>query len=792
VIKARSKKLSLLLVFMMLATLFIGVGTASASTTNVALTVPAVGTDGDVVLGTLKITEDDSSEGSITAGQQVTINLPTGVKYASSSAVDAIESATGDNTTSDTLLAPFVSCNNYHLNVISASTKSLTVEIGSSNGTDAEKTSMYFYFGGNSSLSTTDKAKSKVTLDGPDSDISVEVYAQNSGITQGKVVVATSSSKGTTTTVLDTNTISNSSKGQELGTIRIAENRAGSVGETDKVKVVAPDDVTIESAELTASNWKIRTGGTGTTSDPYTYSSTKTFNDGDSASGCSIGENSDGRSQLLFYVDPTTSGETPGFVNIILTVSSDDDDVTGDLTFTVKGDNVTTQSVALGTVGDYAATVEADGDPLTVKAGASNQDIQDLKIQEQLKGSFLKDRDIELELPDYAHWYDTPTLTKDSGAPDDVLVADDEDGVTVDSQRHSVKFTVDNTSTTKVKYTFEDMSVFLDADAPAGDLTMTVGGDALDEDYTVVLAKVVTPVTATATPTNVSLGVSAQDAGDLTITEADAGMLKAQVTEIPDGWDDESMWGSKSESDYDNQSSKLIVGLPDGVTFDSTPTVTVTSGDLEVKEGSVKLTNDDQYLEIPIDSSSTVASTITVSGIKLTVDRTVPQGAINAKLFGNALDQVQDSDEHCYDAITKTAIATAVTPADATASYTSSFVIGASSYTLNGATVDAVAPSYIKNSRTYLAIRDVAHALGISDSNVLWDGTKNTVTLIKGDKVVQMTVGSTTLTVNGASVTMDVAPEITASRTFLPAAWLAQAFGSTATFDSATQTVTIN
>jgi len=45
--------------------------------------------------------------------------------------------------------------------------------------------------------------------------------------------------------------------------------------------------------------------------------------------------------------------------------------------------------------------------------------------------------------------------------------------------------------------------------------------------------------------------------------------------------------------------------------------------------------------------------------------------------------------------------------------------------------------------------------------------------------------------INGASVTMDVAPEITGDRTMLPIRFVAQAFGAQVGWDAATQTVTI-
>ncbi|MEW6276656.1 MAG: copper amine oxidase N-terminal domain-containing protein [Bacillota bacterium] len=66
------------------------------------------------------------------------------------------------------------------------------------------------------------------------------------------------------------------------------------------------------------------------------------------------------------------------------------------------------------------------------------------------------------------------------------------------------------------------------------------------------------------------------------------------------------------------------------------------------------------------------------------------------------------------------------------------------------------------------------------------------VTLIKGDKVVQLTIGSNVMMINGVAVNMDVAAEIVdLGRTMLPFRWVAQVLGATVTWDEATQTVTM-
>jgi len=101
-----------------------------------------------------------------------------------------------------------------------------------------------------------------------------------------------------------------------------------------------------------------------------------------------------------------------------------------------------------------------------------------------------------------------------------------------------------------------------------------------------------------------------------------------------------------------------------------------------------------------------------------------------------------------------------------------------------------VAP-YIKDGRTYLPVRYVADALGVTEDNILWDPVTRSVTIFKGDRIAQMTIDSTTLLVNGVEINMDVAPEITNGRTMLPVRWMTQALGAGIAWDAETQTVTV-
>jgi phage baseplate assembly protein gpV len=119
------------------------------------------------------------------------------------------------------------------------------------------------------------------------------------------------------------------------------------------------------------------------------------------------------------------------------------------------------------------------------------------------------------------------------------------------------------------------------------------------------------------------------------------------------------------------------------------------------------------------------------------------------------------------------------------------FKIGQTSFTVNGAVYNLDVAPYIKDSRAFLPLRYLANALGVQNSNILYDPASRKVTIIRGSTTVQLAIGSTTMLVNGAGLTMDAAPEINAGRTYLPVAWLVQALNTNITWDATTQTVTI-
>ncbi|APC08608.1 copper amine oxidase N-terminal domain-containing protein [Neomoorella thermoacetica] len=103
------------------------------------------------------------------------------------------------------------------------------------------------------------------------------------------------------------------------------------------------------------------------------------------------------------------------------------------------------------------------------------------------------------------------------------------------------------------------------------------------------------------------------------------------------------------------------------------------------------------------------------------------------------------------------------------------FKVGRGYYTADGQQNWMDAAAFIQDGRTYVPVRYLAYALGINENDVKYDN--GTVTLTLNGKTLTMVEGSKTLKVDNATTNMDVAPIIKDGRTYLPARWVAEAFG---------------
>ena len=110
---------------------------------------------------------------------------------------------------------------------------------------------------------------------------------------------------------------------------------------------------------------------------------------------------------------------------------------------------------------------------------------------------------------------------------------------------------------------------------------------------------------------------------------------------------------------------------------------------------------------------------------------------------------------------------------------------------VNGQEIQSDIQPRVINNRTYFPVRIVANSLGVTDNNIIWDGTANTVTLMNSNKVVQIKIGDNKILENGHKSIMDVTPQVINDRTMLPVAWIAGAFGYLVNWDNNTRTIAV-
>ncbi len=133
-------------------------------------------------------------------------------------------------------------------------------------------------------------------------------------------------------------------------------------------------------------------------------------------------------------------------------------------------------------------------------------------------------------------------------------------------------------------------------------------------------------------------------------------------------------------------------------------------------------------------------------------------------------------------------------------SYRSVFTVGQANYLLNGQTCPADAAPFVDDGHVFVPVRYLGEALGVT---VGWSGNPGDQTVPLTAYVspttsfgVTLTIGSKTLAYQGSgiqsgSLAMEVAPLIRDGHTYLPAKYVAEAFGFTAAWDPADRTVTL-
>ncbi|WP_353106643.1 copper amine oxidase N-terminal domain-containing protein [Acetoanaerobium noterae] len=461
----------------------------------------------------------------------------------------------------------------------------------------------------------------------------------------------------------------------------------------------------------------------------------------------------------------------------------------GDVTMTVTKGEISPSSLVIAEYVDYIGTITVDK-VLDVVSGKDEDKLYTakIKIEEPVAATLLQNRFIEFSFnKDNASFEDEEMLKLTRKAGNGVLELDASsskalvgtalaataevettvDGKLVDSHQFDVKVTTGSTTATK----YELEIPFVVSALYEGDVVLTVEGAGV-EKQDVVIAKAKKPVTIEIdknSSADLKIGLQKQTAPDIIITETEAGALSEDTIY--------TIANRYTENNIIWKDAKIEV----------------IEGDLELDADDSDISANDKGVDIAVETKSTKASKIKISGVEVTLDRTVPYGpfevnfnfGITGKEYNNLSSRVE-----------RKAYFNVVTPAPGDQNATTTFTMDSTTYTMiiNGQpqqmTMD-VAP-FIQDNRAMLPIKYVADAIG---AKVNYDSMSRVATFTKDATVAALYLDSNILYVNGTPVTMDTKPVISNGRAMVPVIYVAQAFGfqygTDLVYDAATRAVTI-
>ena len=488
-------------------------------------------------------------------------------------------------------------------------------------------------------------------------------------------------------------------------------------------------------------------------------------------------------------------------------------------TIKVYVDGNDTVSVEVAKVVDYTVsmTVDEDEDVPVIYSGVNvdNKGITDdsdhesleVTIEESFAGAWNNSKDFTLSVPEGVYITDVVNATLEeselNGYADEKVwfeaAYEEGDYVDLTFKRRGWTETDPNgngTGTASKDPAELTFTLVLVADPNfEGDVTLKLTGDAVDEQE-VTIAKFVKPYVVEAQQNDMQIDYrNTEIPTSVVVKEAEAGL-----------WD---------------KGTKFVLSL-DKIDFDDEGTIAVDDkSGLEVKDDEVKTTtvDGDDAVYFVVDSrSDDEPATVTISGLQLYMDRSLPAGAYDLEMVSPEMNDpyestvvlngtkdkvdgenrtIADINDDFVSYTAKAGFVNIVTAGrEDTESFTTKVVVPVGeSYLISGenkVTIDV--PAYINaNGYTMLPLRAVAVALGINSNNVLWDQSTRTATIMYGSKIINMTLGQKVVYVNGAMIPATAAVEITNDRMFLGLRDLGNALGVTdITWDGATRTATLN
>ncbi len=503
--------------------------------------------------------------------------------------------------------------------------------------------------------------------------------------------------------------------------ITVEESQAGSIDDTGLAKVkfiIETDDVEFS--------------GSGTTP-----TATPSGQDGIGLGTITRAQDSDNNYTIVEAAINTSSTTFPGTISFTpkLDISPNVDD---DIEITVEvynaaGNVVEDKTVTVATVGDVSIEVEDLEDNDNVVYAGQTKELDVTFTLTTTDGSEFAENDVL-------------TFELSAGKFDSVPTVTSAGSGTVKRYDDNKAFYYTCGSGEDDELDIKDIKVSLKNDAEPGDITLTIGGDYGDLEE-IVIATAAKPYTITADKPSIMAEALSQEAGEITITEANGGAMK--TTEF------------------------VYVELPSGVQLSGKPKIEVTEGGGDAKIAKY----DDDYfvIEVTKKSSSSKPTTFRVYNVKYDTGKLALAGDVELKIYGDVANTTPGADKYDFkddSMMTSVVNATVVDGNVVTASYT-----------LGDAGVA------IQNGRTLVQVNTLCETLGLQKS---WDATNKIAYFIKSGTVVAFPIGQNQIIINGNTLPVDQGGVIIDGYTYATLRGIQAAFGGDLDWDNETKTATFS
>ncbi|MBP3888303.1 MAG: hypothetical protein J6F30_11785 [Cellulosilyticum sp.] len=216
------------------------------------------------------------------------------------------------------------------------------------------------------------------------------------------------------------------------------------------------------------------------------------------------------------------------------------------------------------------------------------------------------------------------------------------------------------------------------------------------------------------------------------------------------------------------------------ITYFNEPIIEVEEGDLKVKSCGWSTEEENTFI-LEVTKKSKKASTVVIKDFTYSINRVAPEGIYSAIISGSAISPTFPNDEIVYQDFMKVLIketcsfpVNQVSKEQETINGFVKFTLDSKNYEVDDIIKHMDAVPFIQEGRMMIPIRYLAEAIGIKQENIRYKDQR--ITINSDNQIINLSINSTKIEINGETTSMTTAPIIVNERTYVPVSEIARAF----------------